>query len=117
LRNRTLIDRSAIADAVVKASGDPTDVSRLARLGTSIDAQLKKQRLTGLDFKPDPQILKRSARRQLRTVEGILIEYPSELEGAIVNRTIKADGSVTIVINTKKVEDDNLIREQSRTKN
>ncbi len=117
LRNRQLIDEEAIAEAVFTAAGNPEGEDERKLIQRAINSQVKRQKLTGLSFKPDAQVLRRSQRRRLRTAEGVVLEYPTDLENASVKRTVHADGSATFVIETKRVEDDQIVRERAGASN
>jgi hypothetical protein len=117
LRSRSVINEDVIVEAVLLAAGDPQNEDYKDRVRSAIASQIKKQKLSGLAFKPDPQVLRRSQRRRLKTAEGILLEYPTDLENASVRRDSRPDGSATIVIETKRVEDDEIVRERTGRKN
>lgn len=114
LRLRQEIDSQAIEHAVLAAVGPDPDEEAQAAAVAAVAKQIRKQRLTGLAFKPNAQALRRSPRRRLKTVEGITVEYPAELENVSVKRVVQGDGRATLTIETRKIEDDQLVPDKAR---
>ncbi|CAA2145081.1 nucleoid-associated protein [Methylobacterium bullatum] len=113
LRHRQRIDTKAIHEAVLAALGpDPADDAKAA-INAAVERQIRKQRLTGLAFKPNAQALRRSPRRRVKTVEGVVIEYPAELEDVSVRRVTHKDGRATLTIDTKHIEHDVLVPDKT----
>lgn len=114
LRQRQAIDNAAILEAVLVASGDPQDADVRAAFEASVSRKLRSAKLTGVQFAPDPQILRRAARKRIQTVEGVTIEYPSDLENVRVRNSPGANGGRTITIETDRVEDVAVVRDRTR---
>ena len=106
LRGRANVDDDAIREAIFVAADRSDDEAR-AELDKVLTRQLRDKKLAGVRFKPDPRTLARPARRKLRTVEGVTLEYPGEQEDRAVARAPAADGGWTITIKTRQklVED------------
>lgn len=109
LRLRQNIDNQAVLDAITIGAGNPHDPQILANLTTSTNSQLRKHRLSGITFSPHAATLARPSKKRVQTVEGITIEYPSNLEGRRVTKTVNANG-VTFTIETARVENETVIR-------
>lgn len=116
LRNRQAIDDKAVLEAVLVAAGRPQDEKIKAKLEKATGRRLRLRKLEGLEFKPDPNILKKSARKRLRTAEGVTIEYPGELENGSVKRVDGPNGGLTITVTThQKLLADELLPEKFRS--
>lgn len=113
LRHRQTIDTKALLEAVLAATGPDPDEETRAAIDTAVTRQIRKQRLTGLAFKPSAQALRRSPRRRVKTAEGVVIEYPAELEDVSVRRITHGDGRATLTIETKRIEDDVLVPDKA----
>ena len=114
LSGRDVVDEDAILEAIFIAADRPNEESR-AEIDKVLLSNLKKQRLTGVSFKPDPSTLKRVPRMKVRTVEDVLVEYPGDQVNRAVTLTKDDKGGWTIVIKTSEalVEND-FAREKAR---
>lgn len=112
LRQRQKIDSDAILEAVMMASGDPESEDLKDAFKGTLSRKLRAAKLTGVEFAPDPQVLRRAARKRIQTVEGVTIEYPSDLEGVRVRTTPSANGGRTITIETARIEDQTVVRDR-----
>ncbi|MNC15891.1 37-kD nucleoid-associated bacterial protein [compost metagenome] len=111
LREREQIDEGAIVDAVLAAAGHPNEEVQLV-LRNRITRKLRSQRLTGLVFPPDRQILRKPAMRRLRTTEGVTVTYP---DGVTVERTARDNGiGEVITITTELIVEETIVREGAR---
>lgn len=113
LRQRQKIDNAAILEAVLVASGDPQQPDIRGAFEATVARKIRGAKLTGVEFAPDPLVLRRAARKKIQTVEGITIEYPSDLEGVRVRNTASANGGRTITIETAKIEDQTIVRDRT----
>lgn len=114
LRQRQTIDNAAVLEAVLVACGDPQEADVRGAFEATVNRKLRVAKLTGVQFAPDPQILRRAARKRIQTVEGVTIEYPSDLEGVRVRSAATANGGQTITIETDRVEDVTVVRDRAR---
>ncbi|WP_162820385.1 nucleoid-associated protein [Microvirga calopogonii] len=116
LRNRQTIDDQAVLEAVFVAAGRPQDEKVKAKLEKATGRRLRTRKLEGLEYKPDPTILRKSNRKRLKTAEGVMIEYPGELENGSVKRVDGPDGGLTITVTThQKLLADELLPEKFRS--
>ena len=114
LGQRQRIDNAAVLEAVLVAAGNPAEPDLISTFESTVGRKLRKAKLTGVEFPPDQQVLRRAARKRIQTVEGVTLEYPSDLEGVRVRSVSGPNGSRTITIDTAKVEDETIIRDRSR---
>ena len=114
LSQRQRIDNAAVLEAVLVAAGDPEEADLVSAFETSVARRLRNARLTGVEFAPDPQVLRRAARKRIQTAEGVTVEYPSDLEGVRVRTTPGANGGRTITIETARIEDETILRDRAR---
>lgn len=114
LGQRQRIDNAAVLEAVLVAAGNPEEADIVSAFETSVSRKLRSAKLTGVEFAPDQQVLRRAARKRIQTVEGVTLEYPSDLEGVRVRTTTKPDGGRTITIDTARIEDETIIRDKPR---
>ena len=114
LRDRSEIDEDAVYEAICAAAGHPEDERVRIELSNCVRSEIKSKKLSGLKFKPDQKILKSSQRRRIKTVEGVIIEYPTSLEGAKVRREQSADGGLIFTVEADRLEGDNLVDGNSR---
>lgn len=113
LRQRQTIDNDAILEAVLVASGDPQADDVRTAFESTVARKLRSAKLTGVQFSPDPQVLRRAARKRIQTVEGVTIEYPSDLENVRVRNVASANGGRTITIETARIEDVAIVRDRA----
>lgn len=114
LGQRQKIDNAAVLEAVLVAAGNPAEPDLVSAFESTVSRKLRKSKLTGVEFAPDQQVLKRAARKRIQTVEGVTLEYPSDLEGVRVRSVSGPNGSRTITIDTARVEDETIIRDRPR---
>lgn len=114
LGQRQKIDNAAVLEAVLVAAGNPAEPDLVSAFESTVNRKLRKSKLTGVEFKPDQQVLKRAARKRIQTVEGVTLEYPSDLEGVRVRSVAGPNGSRTITIDTARIEDETIIRDRPR---
>ncbi|MGG2102700.1 nucleoid-associated protein [Stenotrophomonas sp. NRRL B-14846] len=111
LRDRQQIDQEAIIESVFAAAGHPNEEVQLV-LRHRTTRKLQSQRLTGLAFPPDRQVLRRPPLRKLRTTEGVTVTYP---DGVMVARVQREDGpGEVITITTDRIVEETIVREGSR---
>lgn len=111
LRDRQQIDQDAIIESVIAAAGHPDEeVQNVLR--HRITRKLQSQRLAGLAFPPDRQVLRRPPIRRIRTTEGVTVTYP---DGVTVARVQREDGPGEIItITTDRIVEETIVREGSR---
>lgn len=115
LRDRQEIDEDAVVDAVVAAAGHPADEQTVATLRRRTIQKLKTQRLTGIAFPPDRQILRKPNLRKISTVEGVVLMYPDEVNGVTVRRVANLEGpGEVITITTNRVVEDVVVPDRAR---
>jgi len=108
LRGRQRVDDDAVREAVFVAAGRPTDESVLVELDRVREREMQRHRLTGLEFAPDLAVFRAAPRRRMRTVEGVLIEFPGAEEDRSVTHVRGPDGSEVITVRSREplVEND-----------
>jgi hypothetical protein len=114
LRDRQEISGNAIVEAVLAAADDPADEVVRGRIRDIVLKKINQARLTGLEFRPDKQLLGRPPLRRIKTIEGVTLTYPDALETASVERTKSADGGEVITITTQRVTEDIVFADSSR---
>ncbi|WP_426035879.1 hypothetical protein [Brevundimonas sp. DC300-4] len=114
LSQRQRIDNAAVQEAVLVAAGDPQDDDLRRAFESTTTRKLRTAKLTGVEFEPDATMLRRPARKRIQTVEGVTIEYPTDLEGVRVRQQPNSAGGRTIVIETARVEDEGPVRDRTR---
>jgi hypothetical protein len=113
LRDRREIDEDAIFEAILAAAGSPEAEDIRSELLAKLQREIRTAKLTGLAFKPDPQIWKKPALRRLKTVEGVTLMYPDAIGLAIARKQTDVGGEV-ITITTARVTEDVLVRDPAR---
>ena len=114
LRDRQQIDEAAISDAILAAAGNPAEeVTRIA-LQRRAAHHIDRQKLNGLAFPPDRQLLRRPPIRRLKTVEGVTVMYPDEAGVVTVQRGANPNGGAIITITTDRIEEDALVPDRPR---
>lgn len=115
LRDRQEIDEEAVVDAVIAAAGHPADDETRTLLRRRTTQKLRTQRLTGLSFPPDRQILRKPALRRIRTTEGVTVTYPDEINAVTVQRVHNQEGGGEIItITTDLVVEDSVVSDRAR---
>ena len=115
LRDRQQIDEEAIVDAVIAAAGHPADEETKTLLRRRTTQKLRTQRLTGLAFPPDRQVLRRPPLRKIRTTEGVTVTYPDEINAVRVQRTPNPAGEGEVItITTDRIVEDTVVPDRAR---
>lgn len=115
LRDRQRIDEEAVVEAVLAAAGHPADEETQTLLCRRAAQKLRQQRLTGLEFPPNRQVLRKPPLRKLRTTEGVTITYPDEAEAVTVRRQRNPDGEGEIItITTDRIVEDMVVPDRAR---
>jgi hypothetical protein len=114
LRGRLNVDDEGIREAIFMAAGRPDEETR-ADIDKVLSKELKEKRLAGVSFRPDPNSLRRAARRKIQTAEGVILVYPGEQENRAVTREQSAAGGWTITIKTaERLVEDGTVPEKTR---
>jgi hypothetical protein len=92
LRGREVIDESAIREAIYVGSGRPDDEATRVELDRSATREIKRRKLAGVEFRPALAVLAQRPRRQIKTIESVVLSYPGEEEGKSVRRERQPDG-------------------------
>ncbi|MFD0725640.1 hypothetical protein ACFQ0E_08510 [Lysobacter brunescens] len=112
LRTAVSICDDAVVDAVMVAAGRPADPDTVAMLRNSAIKALKKRKIFGLTFPPSDSVFRSAAKRKIRTVENIKIEYPDDLDGVKVDvEKNQENGTAVITIRTQRIEVDEVVNE------
>lgn len=114
LRDRQQIDEAAIEEAVMAAAGNPAEETTRATLQKRTEKEIRRAKLTGLAFRPDPQILRHPPLRRLKTIEGVTITYPDESAVVTVQRGANPNGGATITIQTDRIEEETVVSDRAR---
>lgn len=115
LRDRQQIDEEAIVDAVIAAAGHPADEETKTLLRRRTTQKLRTQRLTGLAFPPDRQVLRKPPLRKLRTTEGVTVTYPDEINAVRVRRMPNPAGEGEVItITTERIVEDTVVPDRAR---
>lgn len=115
LQGRESVDDEAVREAIWVASGRPESEAVRADVTKSVDRHLKAKRLAGVNFRPNPDVLRTAARRRIRTAEGVLVEFPGDLEGTSVRSEEQPDGGVVIIVKTaEKLAEDGTLPDKTR---
>ena len=115
LRDRQQIDEEAVIEAVIAAAGHPANEETIALLRRRTLQKLRTKRLSGLAFPPDRQILRKPHLRKIRTVEGVILMYPDEVDGVTVRREPNLAGrGEVITITTNNVVEDVVVPDRAR---
>lgn len=115
LRERQQIDEEAVVDAVIAAAGHPADEETKALLRRRTTHKLRLQRLNGLEFPPDRQVLRKPPLRKIRTTEGVTVTYPDEINSVTVQRTRNPAGEGEVItITTDRIVEDTVVSDRAR---
>lgn len=109
LRTAVEISEETITNAVLVAAGRPTDPDVLDELAKATTSALRKRKILGLAFPPVSAVFRMAARRKIRTVENIKIDYPDALDGVKVRTNRSANGSAVITITTQGIESEETV--------
>lgn len=112
LRQRQEINEDIITEALLVAAGNPQDEDIRVTIQNSASRNIRKFKLVGLQFKPDPKILNEPPKRRIKTTEGVTIIFPNNTN--IVDVKEEQGDNCTITIKTKKVTEDTLLRDNPR---
>ncbi len=102
LRNRPTVDDEALVEVALSAAGNPEDVAIVDEIRRKVGRAARQNRISGLAFRPDRNILRKAHRTRLQTFEGVVVEYPADLLGTNVIRERNADGGERITITTER---------------
>jgi hypothetical protein len=111
LRDSAQISEEVALQAVLVAAGRPTQEDHVEALRLLTERAWRRRRLRGLQFPPDPVVLRVAQRRRIRTIERIQLSYPDELTGVRVVTDALADGSTRITIVTAQIESNEIDNE------
>jgi hypothetical protein len=114
LRDRQQIDEAAIEDAILAAAGNPAEEAARINLQRRTAHYIDRQKLNGLAFPPDRQVLRRPPIRRLKTVEGVTVTYPDEAGIVTVQRGANPNGGAVITITTDRIEEDAVVADRTR---
>lgn len=115
LRDRQEVDEQAVTDAVLAAAGHPQDDDVQTLLCGRTARKLRTQKLAGLVFRPDRQILRKPPVRRLVTTEGVTVTYPDEADAVTVRRQRNPNGGGEVItITTDHVVEDSVVRDPAR---
>lgn len=115
LRERQQIDEEAIVDSVLAAAGHPENEDTRALLRRRTTQKLRAQKLTGLEFPPDRQVLRKPSLRKIRTTEGVTVTYPDEANAVTVRRARNPEGEGEVItITTDRVVEDTVVSDRAR---
>jgi len=114
LHDRPQITEAEIVDAVLAAAGNPDDERTRTKLQRRVRRRIQSQKLDGLAFPTDRNILRRPALRRLRTAEGVVVYYPDAADGGSLRREARPGGGEIITIETEEVKEDRVVRENAR---
>eukprot|EP01013_Petalomonas_cantuscygni_P024269 TRINITY_DN45867_c0_g1_i1.p1 TRINITY_DN45867_c0_g1~~TRINITY_DN45867_c0_g1_i1.p1 ORF type:complete len:353 (+),score=2.98 TRINITY_DN45867_c0_g1_i1:55-1113(+) len=115
LRSAEQVNEAVLKQAVWVGAGQPDDATVRGKLDTSVDRLVRRKKLSGLEFVPQRGALPRSVRRSIQTLEGVVIEYNTALEGHAVRREDGPDGTTRFVVTTRKYTDGVLAERAGRT--
>lgn len=111
LRTSASINDATVLDAVLVAAGRPQESDTTATFEAAVVRELRRRRISGLDFPPDENVLKKAVRRRVVTREGVRLDYPQSLDGIRVSTEVQQNGSATITITTEYLESNKIVPE------
>ncbi|WP_312320187.1 nucleoid-associated protein [Stenotrophomonas sp.] len=114
LRTASVISNATALDALLVAAGRPADPQISESLEQALVRSMKRRKVSGLEFAPDENVLKRSVRKKLATKEGVHLDYPQYLEGSRVKKEALPSGGLKITITTDRLEVDKVVAETAR---
>lgn len=114
LRTASVISDSTALDALMVAAGRPTEPEIVSSLEKALLRSMKRRKVSGLEFAPDENVLKKTVRKKLSTKEGVNLDYPQYLEGTRVTKEALQTGGLKITITTDCLEVDKVVSETAR---
>ncbi len=114
LRTASVISDSTALDALMLAAGRPSEPEFAESLEKALQRSMKRRKVSGLEFAPDENVLKKSVRKKLSTKEGVNLDYPQYLEGSRVTMEDLPTGGRKITITTDRLEVDKVVSETAR---
>ncbi len=115
LRDRGLINSSAISEAIMAAADGIGNESLTSDVTNRLNRKLRSANLDGLEFPPDRSVLQKPPLRRLKTTEGVTILYPDNVDRSVIERQSLPSGGEVIKITTAKPTEEDVVREGSRT--
>lgn len=106
LRAAEAITEDVIVQAAWVGAGQPGGDEPRAKLNKAVERHLKKNKLVGIQFRADTNVLRPSLKRKIMTDEGVSIEYDTALDNESVVQECQLDGTTTFIIKTKGFRDD-----------
>ncbi|MBN8648895.1 MAG: hypothetical protein J0L55_13150 [Caulobacterales bacterium] len=114
LRDCQIINNQTISDSIMLALGNPDNEADRTRVNRKTERRIASNRLSGLSFAPDRNILRLPLTRKVKTIEGVIISYPNDEGGTLVSRTPREEGGETITITTSLITEDSVVSNKSR---
>lgn len=114
LRDRQEINESAITDAILASAGNPEDEQTRSQLQSTTLRRIRAEKLEGLEFRPNRQVLRKPPLRKVRTTEGVTLTYPDDADGITVRRERLAGNAERFTIETARVTEDKLVPDATR---
>lgn len=96
LRGRPSVDNDAVIEAVLVGAGEPDDEELRTRIERATLSELRRKRLDGVEFRPNQDIFRRRPSRRMATPEGVVIQFPGDLEGNLVSKHRTPGGDLEI---------------------
>lgn len=100
LRGKELVGQQDVEEAVFAAMDRPDDLEAKSKVEATVARQLRVQRLSGIEFRPNQSIFQRGARRKIVTAEGVEVRYRTGQEGTLVEQKTLEGGGHEIIIRT-----------------
>jgi hypothetical protein len=113
LRDHQMVTVDSILAAIFAAADHPEDEIVRRRLETAASRRMKAHKLDGVEFQASRRILRAPPMRRIKTVEGVMLQYPDDLENPVVNRRDDANGTV-FTIRTQGVKEDRIVDSNPR---
>lgn len=111
LRDRQNINAGAVLEAVLAAGEISNDEVVRSEVETRLTRKLKAAKLDGLEFAPSLNVMRKPPLRKVVTTEGVRLFYPDNPDDAVVRRERLMDGGERIIITTKHVTEDEIVRD------
>ena len=108
LRDAPTITEEVIRNAVWAGAGHPDDDAVRNEINRITQREISRRRLSECEFPTERRALPRAVKRRIKTVEGVSIEFDSDLEGRVVQMA-HADGTTTITIETQEITQDDVV--------
>jgi 37-kD nucleoid-associated bacterial protein len=106
------IGEQTIVDAILVAAGNPEGDLRKS-LQRRAEKKIKSKKLAGITVPRDNIVFKRTRMRRIKTIEGVTLTYSDAAEAIVVREKLDGGGE-RIVINTKKVQEDEIVSDNTR---